>query len=80
MTSMQRTKMKFQVWGIRVMILLGCFVGAALWLSAGSKEGSSLFQTGQPNLAHADQKGEVPRPEIDLRTPDKTEIALFALG
>ncbi len=77
---MQRNKVKSQVWIIRVLILLGCFVGAALWLSADSKEGSSLLQTGQTSPAYAEQKGEVARPEIDLRTPDKTEIALFALG
>jgi len=77
---MQRNKVKFQVWIIRLVVLLGCFVGAALWLSADSMEGSSLLRTGQPSLAYAEQKGQVPRPEIDLRTPDKTEIALFALG
>ncbi len=75
---MKQKNVTFRKWLIRSLLLFS-FVGIGFLLAAGSIE--SLLQPlqGEANWAYAEQPSR-PRPEIDLRVPETTETALFALG
>ena len=71
---MKQRNMTFRKWLIRFLILFS-FAGIGLWLAAGSIEGLQ----GEVTRAYASEPSR-PRPKIDLRIPEATETALFALG
>ena len=73
-TSMKQKNMTFRKWLMRFLILFS-FAGIGLWLAAGSIEGLQR----EVNRAYASEPSRS-RPEIDLRIPEITEKALFALG
>ncbi len=81
MTFMQRKKFQPRVWLMRFLILIGCLVGVGFWLAVDSTGSFPTPLRGEITLPHADEPGSpVSRPEIDIQTPETTEIALFALG
>lgn len=72
---MNGQKTKYLVWLTGFTILLSCFVGGGFWLSSNSIGGAPA------SLAtDVERDNAVVRPEIDLKVPGATEIALFALG
>ena len=78
---MDSQKTKYLVWLPGFMLFLSCLVGIGFWLLVDSTGSISIPLQGEITLLHADDLGSPgPRPEIDLQTPETTEIALFALG
>ena len=68
---MKQQNIPSQRWVIVVLIFLSV-IGIGLWWAADSLPWRGA-QADADVLSH-------PRPEIDLKTPETTEIALFALG
>ncbi|MCK5914418.1 MAG: hypothetical protein KAG12_11105 [Desulfuromusa sp.] len=78
---MDSKKTKYLVWLLGFMIFLSCLVGIGFWLLVDSTGSISIPLQGEITLVRADDLGSPDsRPEIDLQTPETTEIALFALG
>jgi len=66
---------------MRFLILSSCLAGIGIWLALDSTGNIPTSLQGEITLAYADESSSpVSRPEIDLQTPEITEIALFALG
>jgi len=74
---MNDQKNKYPIWLLGLTILLSCFIGIGFWLSADSIANSLAAKV---SLDYSGQGNAVAQPEIDLRIPETTEIALFALG
>ena len=77
---MDSKKTKYLVWLLGSTILLSCLIGVGFQLSADSIGAVPYPLTARVSIAYAEQGKAISRPEIDLRIPETTEIALFALG
>ncbi len=79
MDFMKRNNFKNKL-RLSILIIFGCVAGLVLWLSVSPNGGLLTTSTNQTGLVYAGEGKKVVRPEIDLRIPENTEIALFALG
>ncbi len=72
-------KRKNLLW-LLILILSGCLISLGFWLRVDSTGSTPTPAKGSTTLADVTGSGNIVLPAIDLRTPEKTEVALFALG
>ena len=76
---MMLMKRKSILW-LLILVLSGCLIGFVFWAQGDSIGSTPIPAKGSATLADVTEPGNIALPEIDLRPPAKTEVALFALG